>query len=463
MTDPGAELQFSQDSVWFDTIFTSIGSTTKYFRVKNPYNQPIKISRIYLGRGMSSKYRLNVDGLPGKDFYDIEIPPKDSLYVFVEVTIDPTAGNTPFLYKDSILFEVNSKRQDIDLVAFGQDAYYHFPNKKIYFSNGGVFNYGIEPCPSNLWKADKPHLVYGYAVIDSACTLTVEKGAKIYLHQNAGIWVYRYGTIKVMGEKDFPVEFRGDRLEPEYNDIPGQWDRIWINEGSTSNEINYAIIKNGFIGIHAGYSVLDGLNLPFANGNDPKLLKINNTKVQNCSYLGLYGNFYNIQGGNNVFMNTGDYMLALVNGGSYSFRHCTFGNFWNKDTRSNPILLLNNYNQVQEFPMDSAYFGNCILYGSLNDEIKFDTTTVPGKFNNVVFHHCLLKTQLNTSNTNRYIGCKINQNPSFINPGAYNFDVNPVSPAINAGSALFVPKWPLDIEGTPRSSTTPTIGAYENF
>ena len=60
-----ARLQFSLDTVYFDTIFTTIGTTTKSFRVYNPHSRFIKIDAIRLAGGSESVFRVNVDGMPG--------------------------------------------------------------------------------------------------------------------------------------------------------------------------------------------------------------------------------------------------------------------------------------------------------------------------------------------------------------------------------------------------------------
>jgi hypothetical protein len=39
---------FSADSLKFDTVFTSVGSVTKSFKIKNQNNQKIKLSEIKL-------------------------------------------------------------------------------------------------------------------------------------------------------------------------------------------------------------------------------------------------------------------------------------------------------------------------------------------------------------------------------------------------------------------------------
>ena len=60
--------------------------------------------------------------------------------------------------------------------------------------------------------------------------------------------MYRGAALNVNGELDNEVIFQGDRLEAEFDDIAGQWDRVWINTGAASN-IKYAHIKNGFVGL----------------------------------------------------------------------------------------------------------------------------------------------------------------------------------------------------------------------
>src|SRR6218665_1572491 len=113
LTASSAKLDFSTDSVLFDTAFTTIGSTTKVFRIYNRHVRPMNISRIFLAKGPASPFKLNVDGVSGKTITDMEIGGGDSLYVFVQVTIDPNNSSSPLLVKDSIVFETNGNLQDV--------------------------------------------------------------------------------------------------------------------------------------------------------------------------------------------------------------------------------------------------------------------------------------------------------------------------------------------------------------
>ncbi|MBK8368527.1 MAG: hypothetical protein IPL10_14250 [Bacteroidetes bacterium] len=318
LTDPSATVSFSQDSILFDTVFTTIGSTTRNIRVRNKNKQKINISSIRLEKGQSSNFFLNVDGTPGKSVEDVEILAHDSIYIFVQVNVNPTSALSPLIIQDKILFDINGNEQSVKLEAWGQDAHYHFPTTAIQYKDG-YLPYSTVSAGTNttvIWGGgtgasdNKPHVVYGWLVVDSTQKLVINPGVKVYFHQNAGLWVYRYGTLQVNGVKGNEVVFQGDRREADYADMPGQWDRIWINEGHTDNYINYAIIKNNFIGIQA--SIL-------SSATQPNKLKITNTIIKNCSKWGLYTQFFDVWAANNVIANCKEYCTALTWGGNYTF------------------------------------------------------------------------------------------------------------------------------------------------
>jgi hypothetical protein len=58
-------LSFSRDTVLFDTVFTTIGSTTKNFKFYNNDNKAVIVEEIELMGGSASPFRINVDGLSG--------------------------------------------------------------------------------------------------------------------------------------------------------------------------------------------------------------------------------------------------------------------------------------------------------------------------------------------------------------------------------------------------------------
>lgn len=185
--------------------------------IYNPSDNKVNVSSVRLARGSSSPFRMNIDGIAATEIRDLEIAGKDSLFVFVKVTIDPNQADAPLIQNDSIVFTTNGNIQDVKLVAWGQDAYF--------YRNGIIGS-------DYVFTPEKPHVIYGYLIVDSLYTLSVEAGARVHLHSGAILMVYRDATIKVNGTRENPVIFEGDRLEDYYRDIPGQWGRIWQDRKS---------------------------------------------------------------------------------------------------------------------------------------------------------------------------------------------------------------------------------------
>ena len=441
ISDPGVKLSFSTDTLMFDTVFTEIGSTTKRFTVHNTANGPISIERIYLAGGQSSQFRLNIDGIKENSVTNLEIKSNDSLFIFVEVTVDPVNSNSPMVVQDSIVFITNGNYQDVDLVAFGQN--YHLFNKQI--------------INTQTWINDKPYLIYNYVAVDSAQTLYIEQGCQIHFHYNSALYVL--GSLNVSGSVENPVVFQGDRLEELYKDVPGQWGYIHLLPGSSNNEIDHAIIKNSIIGLQVDTFL-----------NDSPTLKISNTKIENINAVGIFAQGARIQADNCVISNCGQYALALTIGGDYQFYHCTIGNYWAYSNRVTPSLLLNNWYEdingnIQIRPIDKAFFGNCIIYGGSKSEIGLDEYLYSPNLINYTFENCILKVDPEMEMpSQRYIGCLINTNPSFMSTFENILELDTLSAAKDAGNPATALYYPFDINGNSRiSDQGPDIGAYERI
>lgn len=463
LTDAGSKPNFSTDTILFDTVFVSIGSVTKNFRVYNPYDKTLKISSIRLAGGSASLYRLNVNGTPGKSFSDIEIRGGDSIWVFVEVTINPNNAQLPFVVQDSIIFETNGNQQDIDLVAWGQNAHFFVakkqnPNLPPYVIIDTILN------NTSTWDETLPYVIYGgFGVVDSSTTLIINAGTQIHFSTSGGLWVYKGGTLKVQGTISKPVVFQGLRREPALSEEPGQWDRIWVNDGGL-NEIDYAIIKNGFIGLQT--ETLFDPAMPVS-------LKVTNTQIRNMSGLGILARNFNITGWNNVISNCGLYTAAFTLGGSYEFTHCTFGNFWRFGQRSTPVMYLNNYaidqnNQAVPIDMTKAEFNNCIIYGNNDNELELDFKT--GALANHIYRNCIIKADNNTPTTDalHFENIYRNNDPQFVNTYDNNLKLDTLAFAREKGNPLLInmsaiPPMNIDLEGIPRPTggTNPDLGAFE--
>jgi hypothetical protein len=456
LTDSSAKIEFSTDSILFDTVFKYAGSTTKSFLIYNRNSKPIQISRIYLASGISSAYRLNVDGVYAPALNDVEILGKDSLFVFIQVSVNPNQ-NAPLLVKDSVVFETNGNIQDVKLTAIGQDVYLHKPDN---FPTNGFPPYSIlgRAGVDTILPNDKPHLFFGYSVIDSDCKLTITAGTRLHFHNKAVLWVYDEGTLNVQGNMGNEVIFEGDRLESDFKEVAGQWGKIWLSKGSKSNVIDWAIIKNGSIGIQ-----MDSV----ATFGEPTL-KLTNTIIKNMQAAALYGLDARLWSSNCLFTNCGQYIAALTIGGIYKFEHCTFANFWKDGQRSTPLLMLNNYyvNEDKKLyvirNLDSAYFGNCILYGNLPEEIGMDSSLYGGIFS-YKFENCIVKTERNTPNSWYYKDVIKNGNPDFKEVDKNDYRLNAGSNAIDKGYFNLIS---LDLKKQLRpnpSTSIPDMGAYEFY
>ena len=462
--DPADILMFSTDTVQFDTIFTGIGSTTKYLVVKNSNkNKSINIDRIYLAKGKSSKYRLNVDGHRSEKDYKIEdyaIAPGDSIFIFVEVTINPSADD--LVEQDSIIFESNGNSQDVDLVAFGQN---------VTLLSGRMIT------QDTTWNADKPVLIYNSAMVDTLVTLTVMPGTKVYFHNKSSLFVK--GTIKSLGEINNRITFTGDRLEEYYRYTPGQWGAYLQDEvgntrgvyggihllaGSRYNELNNTDITNALIGVQ-----VDSVVTP-----DAPTLKMKNTNIENSKIAGLYALGAHVEAENCVFANSSQYTVACWIGGKYSFTHCTMANY-SIGVRQSPQLSLNNYYNYRDAngniqtsyrDLTSAYFANCIIYGYNKNEVGFDF--VSGASANVLFENCLIRyenySELIQSATSSFIDNIFNEDPMFMSTvKPYLYNILEVSAARDRAKATISETCPLDHDGINRITFDgkPDIGAYE--
>ncbi len=458
IVNPDAKLEFSADTVLFDTVFTTIGSTTKNFRVYNKYQQPITIDQIRLAGSNGSTFRLNINGRQVNELEKIEIPAKDSIYIFVSVTLNPNNQNNPMVVQDSVVFLTNGNTQDVKVIAFGQDV--HLINGKI--------------LKTQKWLNDKPYLVYNSMLVDTLQTLTINPGTRIYFHKRSSLLVK--GTLKVNGTLEEPVSFLGDRLEHQYDEYPGQWGDwreyengfiyvyggIHFANGSHDNIINHAIIKNGMKGIQ-----VDTL----ANTVRPTLT-ISNSRIENMSVAGIFAQSSTIVASNCVIANCGSWCVSLTLGGSYEFYHCTLSNNFGVGTRSEPALRLNNFfvynGTAYVYNLDNALFANCIITGSRQMEIEFlnkvNKIPVPGRFN-YTFDHCLVSVDtMNTSDPTKWINIIKNLNPRFDSLSYYyrDYSLDTLSPAKDRGNPIFAKFFPLDIRGNSRLlDAGPDIGAYE--
>ena len=467
-SDSSLMLGFSQDTVLFDTVFTTIGSATRILKVYNPSSNAISISSILLDQGTQSSFRVNVDGSPGVAFSEITILGEDSMFIFVEVTVDPNDSNSPLVEEDELIFMTNGNEQRVKLVAWGQDAHFYYPTNQLQglpdFTalDGDYFN-GAPPV-NETWIADKPYVIYGYLMIDSLDHLSIEQGVQIHFHEGSGLWVLNHGQITVNGTAENPVVFQHDRLEALYDDIPGQWDLIRVNEGfeGSDNVFNHAIIMNSILGIQATPLTLSENDL-FKPTSENKLV-LNSCIITQCSSMNLFIRNYQLEATNSLFANAGQYTCGITGGGNFNFEHCTFGNYWTFGTRTTPSFFMSNVYEdelgnIQSRQISEFSAKNCVMYGNTFEEffVEFDENQDQ---NNISFSHCLVRIDEMdiTPPIFQNMFSNVAAGPGFISPSDNDFHLSENSYCRNRGDNSLV--LGIDLDGLPRDQE-PDLGCYE--
>ena len=486
-------LEFAKDTVYLDTVFTNIGSSTYNLKVYNRSDTDIVIPTIQLENGVNSFYRMNVDGgtglegaQEGKFFEDVELLAKDSLFIFIETTIDiETLSNsdTQFLYTDRILFDSGSNQQDVDLVTLVKDAVFIYPARDATTGIIETLTFDVDGDGTDdettlqgrflendelTFTNEKPYVIYGYAGVGDGQTLTMEPGARVHFHADSGIIVTDNGTLNINGELSADPEvleneviLEGDRLEPLYTDIPGQWGTIWLFNGSENNTINYTTIKNATIGILS----------EFGQGDANDKLIITNSQIYNSSAFGLLGRATSITAENLVINNSGQSSFAGTLGGTYNFTHCTIANYWNNSFRQFPSLLLNDF-VLDENGQPSitneldANFTNCIIYGNDNPELLIEDAGGVFAFK---FTNCLIRfDNSNLEGTGNYDfddlmfyeGNLFNVDPDFEDAFENQMRIGEDAGANGLANTDF--SFLDDILGMSRNVPEPDAGAYES-
>lgn len=432
-----AKLTLAGDSLHFDTVFTSAGSVTQYFLIKNENRQKIRISNLQLMGGAASSFKMNVDGSPGTQFNAIDIEGNDSLYVFVNVNVNPTAANQPFILRDSIKIESNGNTSYKQLEAWGQNANY---------IRSTIFKGNF------TWTKTRPYVLLGGMVIDTNSILTIQPGTKIYINADAPFIID--GTLIVNGTKSDSVVFRGNRLDEPYKDYPGAWPGIYFRGSSINNKLTYTYIHNAYQGLVA--------EKPSSNSN-PKLT-LNNCVVTNIYDIGVFGVNSSITATNCLISNCGN-NIALIYGGTYQFTHCTVVSLSNSFIQhKNPAVTATNFlrqnNQTFTAPLN-ATFTNSILWGDMglvDNEIIVQKEGTDAT--NLTLQNVLFKAKADPSNTT-FSNVIRNSDPQFDSTDVvkrfYNFRLKAGSPAINKGIPTSVL---TDFDGLSRVGL-PDLGCYE--
>ena len=468
------ELTFSKDTVYLDTVFTNLSSSTYSLKVYNHSKNDINIPLIKFNKGLNSKYRMSIDGMQGnqgKIFENVTLLAKDSLYIFIETTVESnTTTPTEFLYTDQIEFDSGTNLQKVELVTLVQDAILLYPNKNV---DGTIETIPIGDEKVNGFYLDKndpihgnelhftnkkAYVIYGYATVPEGETVIFDPGTRVYFHANSGLIVSKNASLQINGttsttdKLENEVIFSSDRQQPDFAFIPGQWGTIWLQNGSTNNKIQNLTLKNATVGL-------------LVDGNNGTTTSIKNTQIYNCTHYGIQAKNALIEAENIVINYTGQASLACTYGGNYKFTHSTFNNNWSSPSQQ--AVYISNYLDgatPEGKDLTAATFNNCIIYGSYSNEMILDKKTEA--LFNYQFNNCLIKSNKTNdplyqfeTDPIHYNAIILNKDPKFFNPNINNFNIDNTSSAFAKGNSAYL--IPSDILGITRT-TPPDLGAYQS-
>ncbi len=370
-TDRGVLLTFSTDTVAFDTLLSTVPSSTKMLTIYNRYKEGVRITRASLAAGSASIFRVNVDGQylyegVGEDF---EIRRRDSLVVRVEVTPPETGSDSPVGYEDDLQFQLESGVvQRIHLTVGAQDAF---------------FLHGPVVATDTMFSNRKPIVIFDSLVVAEGVTLTIEEGATLMFHDGAGIEVR--GQIVARGTREKPITLRGDRTDHmfdylPYDNTPSRWEGVSLRGSSKGNVFSYCDIHGANYGIVCDSTSLDTITL-----------LVDNSVIHNIGGDGLHLDNVQSQVLNTQISNTLG-RCVYVFGGACRFVHCTIAQFYPFDAnRGYALSLSNEENQVYRH-LYYAYFQNCVITGYGDDVIIGSISEGQDYTCDYLFENCYLNT-----------------------------------------------------------------------
>lgn len=466
LTGDTVAISFELDTLRFDTVFTELGSATRSFKIYNEGDEAIMLDEIYVEGTTGVDFMFNADGIAADVVEDVIIWGNDSIYVFVEVTIDPDAPSSisPFVVEDRLVVKTGSKERSVVLEAWGQNANY-FPSR---------YNKGVPvilSCDNSTitWDSPLPYVIYGEIFIDS-CMLEVSAGTHIYVHggiarnellgtfNDGFLYTLANGSIHLAGTQDEPITLEGDRLEEGFAQQPGQWLGVIIGRESKNNLIEYTTIKNSILGVFA---------------DSASSVTLRNTQLHTTSGSGLVGIHSQINASNCLLYDNAANAIQLTHGGEYQLDYCTVASY-GVDASAVALSNFQCYNddcsENSVYPLQ-ADFTNCIFMGSRRDEIIIQDALerADPSFFQLNMDHCIVKVKdLLTRNNAEYgdffstycLDC-VNGEQSdalFLNRPEDDYHLDTLSIAQSRG--VIISEFPFDLEGTARDAM-PDVGCYE--
>ncbi len=433
-------LSFSTETVEFDTVFTGQGTPTARLKVFNRAKKGINISSIRF-RNPNGGFSMNVDGVSGETFRDVEIRGGDSIFVFIECYIEPTESNEPFLREDEIEFITNGVTQTVRCEAYGQNV------ERL---RGVVTDRDMTLTP------DRPYVVFDSLVVAEGNTLNIEPGTRLLFHDKASMIVR--GRVNAVGEPGKMIHLRGDRMDnvlPDvsYDIMAGQWEGVRIAPESFGNRLEYVDMR----------STVSGLRCDSCPDTSRPKLTIVNSWLHNSRGHVLEAAYSRVEAYGVCFSEAAGSVVSLT-GGVNTFSQCTVANNYLFSAISGPLLSLDHIFPTDELPESDLpwmemTFDNGILYSPYASALSH-----PDLAGSQVFLHNVLFGAEGSDDDN-FINCVWDADPDFCTIRSdyyFNYHVRPGSPALGAGDPALVPlQSETDMDGAPRlGAEGVTLGAY---
>ena len=378
-------LAFNKDTIAFDTVITLQGTATKQMIVYNRSNKQINISSIKVA-GLTDKghFHLNVDGIRGDEFQNVEIRGNDSIFIFIEAYLDEMEKDEPTLLEDRLEFVTNGVSQSVLLSAWGQDV---------------VRIMGDTISRNTRFTAAKPYLIYDTMFVSPGVTLTLDAGTTLLFHDKGAMRCA--GKMLANGTAEDPITFRGDRLDrvvgtTSFDIMSGQWGGIIFTPPTMGNVLKHVIMKGSSIGMHCS-----------ANDTTRCALKLVNCVLTNSASTVLATATCYVQAIGTEFSDAAE-EVGYFAGGKVMMSQCTFANNYLFIVPSLPLVNVYDVEYSNgTIGKIHACFDNCILYGLCPEinEIKLDDF-------NVYMRYCLFKNK--GDNDDHFINCVWEGDPHFL-------------------------------------------------
>ncbi|KXX68296.1 hypothetical protein [Flammeovirga sp. SJP92] len=429
-TDPNLRLSFSQDTVFFDTLYTSkvdegidMPSTTQRFTVYNRSENAVNIAEISLS-DPDNVYQLLINGQASDKVENTFLRGGDSMLIFAEANIPHENKDDIREFTGSVNLFTNGNRQEVILSAFAEDPFY---------VAGGAIVIG-----DVVWPKGRPYVIMDSLYVAESSSLTVEAGAKMVFNNDAKIQVS--GSLKLQGTVQDTIRLESIRTDGRYFNSPGQWGGIIFDSLSSNNEVKGVHLKNATFGLYIYHPDED----------DEIDLLIENSTIENISQVGVSVIKADVTVINSIISHTVSYAYAHASGGVCNFLYNTVVNENTGFFRDRPSLAFEAVADDKGVltPIDLTLKNN-IIWGSLSNEIS-----ILEGVNKLSVVHNLLKTNVEDFDPSNIL----NQDPYFKVPYSYNYQISEESPAREVG--IDVEGINMDQVGVPRTSP-PDIGALQ--